>query len=102
MNYKETSVAGTSWQRAHTINISNNYNEAPVMTFYEEEILEMAGSTYKKDAGNIREVLTGPLTEFPLLNPIDGTLIGTAKYQDIQVMLFSLYLHLASLRDSAN
>ena len=39
-------------------------------------------------------------TEFPLLNPVTGEQIGTAKYQDIYVMLHSLYYYLADVRDS--
>lgn len=100
MNYKEATVNGTVWQRAHDINISNQYNQIPVITFYEEEMLETNGTTYQKPIGNIRETMENPLEEFPLINPLDGTPIGTAKYMDLQVMLFSLYLYLADLRDN--
>jgi hypothetical protein len=100
MNYKENAVSGTVWQRAHDINISNQYNQVPVITFYEEEMMEANGTTYQKEIGNIRESMTDPYAAFPLINPNDGTTIGTAHYYELQIMLFSLYLHLAGLRDN--
>lgn len=100
MNYKESSISGTAWHRAHDINISNQYNQAPIITFYEEEILDINSNNYQKEIGNIREVMTDPNAMFNLVNPIDGTTIGTAHYVDLQIMLFSLYIHLANLRDN--
>lgn len=40
-------------------------------------------------------------TEFNLLHPVTDEVIGTATYQDLQVLLYSLYLHAAELRDNA-
>lgn len=99
-DYKESNISGKKWQRAHTINISNNYNQTPVINFFEEEIVEIDGTTYQKNVGHISETMIEPTTQFTLLNPLDGTAIGTATYQDLQVMLYSLYLNLANRRDN--
>lgn len=40
-------------------------------------------------------------TPFDLLHPETGAVIGSATFQDLQVMLFSLYFHTATERDNA-
>lgn len=39
-------------------------------------------------------------TPFDLLHPETGEVIGSATYQDLQLMLFSMYFHAANLRDN--
>jgi len=37
---------------------------------------------------------------FPIINPTTGEAVGTATHQDLQVLLYSLYLHTADVRDN--
>lgn len=45
INYKETNVIGTKWTRACDVIINNPYNSTPVITFYEEEIINIDNTT---------------------------------------------------------
>lgn len=38
--------------------------------------------------------------EFPIINPITGEEVGTATHQELQVLLYSLYFHVANVRDN--
>lgn len=49
-DYKETTVNGTSWQRAQMIHISNHLGQLPTVTYQEEEILAL-------DTGNIQRLV---------------------------------------------
>ena len=101
MNYKETSVSGSKWQRAATIVFYNPHAGVPSVTFNEEELAVVGEDTYTKSVGTLSAQFTDPSVSFNLLNPADNTtVIGSATYQDAYVMLLSLYLHLANLRDT--
>lgn len=100
MNYKESSISGTSWVRANKITITNGYNEVPTIHFHEEEVAEVNGSVYRKELGAMTTEMTDGATTFPLINPMDGSVIGSATYQQLQVMMFSLYFALATKRDT--
>ena len=45
--------------------------------------------------------LTNPEEEFNLINPTDGSVIGIVKYQDVFVILHSLYISLDTPRDTS-
>lgn len=107
-NYNESTVTGSRWTRCHGGSFSNNYNSTPNIVFNEEEIVLLdGGETIKKAptgtgmAAALWTDMSNPQKEFNLLNPYDGTVIGTMKYQDIFVALHSLYMALAKERDSA-
>jgi hypothetical protein len=102
MNYKESTISGSKWQRAATIVFYNPHEGIPSVTFNEEEIAVFGtGDTYAKSTGTLSAQFTDPSVQFNLLNPADNTtVIGSATYQDAYVMLLSLYLHLANLRDN--
>lgn len=38
--------------------------------------------------------------EFPIIHPITGEALGTATHQELQVLLYSLYFHVATVRDN--
>lgn len=101
MNYKETTVSGSKWQRAATIVFYNPHEGIPSVTFNEEELAVVGSEVYQKQVGTLSAQFTDPSISFNLLNPGDNTtVIGSATYQDAYVMLLSLYLHLADLRDN--
>jgi hypothetical protein len=102
-NYKEKQVVGNRYLRSNGVYIRNELGESPSITFSEQEIIFIDGSTpVKRDITSLIEIMSEEkyTTEFPLLNPVTGEQIGTAKYQDIYVMLHSLYYYLADVRDN--
>lgn len=99
-DYKEDKIKG--WQRSNYVSIDNSYGLIPKITFKEELIVrgENGKTLLQEDAGVITEEFSDPTREFNLLNPIDDTVIGTAKYVDIYTILYSLYRDLANKRDN--
>lgn len=106
-NYKETGLAGTSYVRANSVNIWNDENNKNI-TFQEEQVITLAdGEVIRKPAGQVFSNFTAEnaSTAFPLLNPETGEpLVDGAQmtYEGVYAALYSLYLHLATERDSAN
>lgn len=100
-DYKEGKIKG--WQRSNFVSIDNTFGEVPKILFKEELLVsgENGKILLQEDAGTICEYFSDPTTEFNLLNPIDNTVIGTAKYADIYAILYSLYRDLADKRDNA-
>lgn len=100
-NYKESAVTGTQWTRSHIVVVNNDWEQPPHITFGEETRIAIAGggSIQASTGGLSSEFVTG--TEFPLLNPLDNTVIGTASHDQMYVMLYSLYMHLAAARDAS-
>lgn len=104
-NYKENEVAGTTWTRARAILITNPIGGVPAISFVEEDVFLVGQQLISRDANSIsfpaiHENFLHPMTEFPLLHPETGDVIGTSKYLDLQVILYSLYMHLAGKRDN--
>jgi hypothetical protein len=104
MKYKEKSVTGQSWTRSFQVIIENKLNETPYIRFDEEEVFVVGDNTITQFKG---DRVVAPFSqenstiEFPLMNPITNEVIAgqTAKYEDIFVLLYSLYHHLAEKRD---
>jgi hypothetical protein len=101
-DYKEQNVTGSSWLRAYSISIANPYRGQPSITFFEEKIIDTGDDFASKDVGSLSENFTAEdaQTVFNLVNPADGSAIGTATYQQVQLLLYGLYLHLANIRDT--
>lgn len=105
-NYKESQVSGTSWVRANEIIIGNPYEGMPQIHFREEEVLLVGDKTMRQPvAGMVFKPLTAsfaePATQFNLVHPDTDAVIGSSTYQDVQVLLYSLYRHLANIRDTS-
>ena len=100
-NYKEESVSGTKWIRSNRVNITNPFNGMPRVNFGEEEITVLSdGKVHTTIWDGISEEFNDPNTQFDLVNPQTGDLLGsTATYQDVYVLLHSLYISLAKKRD---
>jgi hypothetical protein len=101
-NYKEQIITGeySEYQRAYKVIITNELNKLPVIDFMEEVIatLPSGGSVIVK-RDKCDDTLSNPVETFPLLNPNDDSVIGSAEYQQIYVMLYSLYRYIANKRD---
>ena len=103
-NYKETAVSGTSYIRAREVTITNTLGGYKGIMFCEEEVSVFGNKIMRENLGAIHQEFTpeNASTEFPLLDPVTNEQIGaTATFQDVYVILFSLYYHLAAQRDAA-
>lgn len=102
-NYKETTLAGTSYVRSNSVQINNGIDSKGI-TFQETEVINLDnGDTMSKSAGSVSEAFTADnaLTEFSLINPETGADTGsTMTYQDLYVAIYSLYFKLALERDA--
>jgi hypothetical protein len=111
--YNETTVTKTTeitaFDRAYRIEVLNP-NAGPKAIRYDEETIErvtqdgVTKDTSKGPIGHLTKQFTpeNANTPFNLLNPVTGEALGsTATYADLQVLLYSLYFHLATERDNA-
>jgi hypothetical protein len=101
-NYKENSITGVTWQRCHRIDIRNPHEEPKFAVFLEEEITDLGnGKIVKSPVGQILADFTDPSAIVNLINPETGdSLNSSVTYQDIYVILYSLYIKLATERDA--
>ena len=103
-DYKETTVAGTAYTRAHQVVIANPSVGTKAVSFYEEQVINLADEQIIRQQGGVQEPFTAENAneEFALINPVDGTPLGlTMEYKDVHVALHSLYFHVAAKRDAA-
>ena len=103
-DYKETTLAGTAYTRANGITIANPLTGVKAINFSEEQVINLGNETIIRPQGGFQEPFTqdNAGTEFPLVNPLDGTPLGmNASYAEVHVMLHSLYFYLAQKRDAA-
>lgn len=101
-DYKQTTISGTSWQRAWRVECENPLQGQRQITFHEEQVLNAGNQQVLTPVGSLRVQLTADnaLTSFPLLDPDTGAQLGTATYAQVYRMLHSLYIHTATQRDA--
>ena len=107
MLYKEETVA--VYTRASDIIINNPLPSSglnPQIRFNEERAVKDPDGTLRQIGGMIGQCgieMTADIAtaSFPLVHPELDVVLGEATYQDLQVMLYSLYLHATDLRDNA-
>jgi hypothetical protein len=74
---------------------------APSVHVVEEEILTFGAEEISKGFSGFSADLAGRANDdMDLINPTTGAVIRTAKVRDVYIHLYSLYLHLAALRDA--
>ena len=103
-DYKETTVAGTAYTRAHQVVVANPSVGTKAISFYEEQVINLADEQIIRQQGGVQEPFTADNAseEFDLINPLDGTPLGlTMEYKDVHVAMHSLYYHVAAMRDAA-
>jgi hypothetical protein len=109
-NYQEGNVAGRKWRRANRVEISNPPGtDGKLVTFFETEHTELDnGRSFNEQVGKIMEPFLDPTQTFGLRNPVDDSPLLdangvqlTSNYQNVYVLLHSLYLFLAERRDAA-
>jgi hypothetical protein len=104
--YNSTNVVGESWVRSNKVFCTNLYGQNPTIYYEEEELFNFtdgrvvnskyspmipASELFTPDNANTTFELINPETELP-----SGT---TATYQDLYVLMHSLYFHLVKKRD---
>lgn len=106
VNYRETTENVTKWRRSFRVQIDNPYAGTPSVVFHEEDCLIMSdGEIIKRNAGQV-QVTFDPSTIIPLINPWTGEPITnvddvqqTASHIEAYILLHSLYIQNATLRD---
>lgn len=99
-NYRQTNLTGDVYQRAFQVVCDNMLQGVPRANFLEEEVITLS------DGRIIRQPVTGcgidfaPGTEFPLVSPVDDSVIGTGSHDQLQILLYSLYRALRSEIDA--
>lgn len=101
--YNESTITGESWRRSFQLFGINEYGSGPEITFNEEDVVLMeSGKLLKSFAGKVGTTFTAEnaTTQFQLRNPASDEYIDQySTYQDVFVLLHSLYFHLAKERD---
>lgn len=101
MNYKESDLSGSQWQRCNRITIDNRYEQTPQITMHEEIMTVVGGKRFQENAGAVY-VTFDPNAVIELLNPETGEPLGATMTQgQIHVALWSLYMAQAAARDAA-
>ena len=103
--YRAQQVQGdiSSFVKADEIYISNKDNETPFINFSEYKKTTLPdGGEISQQVSTLTQMFDSPETTFDLINPVDGSVLGSATHQEFYVMLFSLYMDLANKRDAQN
>lgn len=99
-DYKETTVDGVAWQRCKAVRIDNPRVGAITAYFDEERVVAFDTESVARDVGVVSREFS-PASTIPLLNPETLQPTGsTITHQDLYVMLFSLYIQVATDRDN--
>ena len=99
MNYKESEIIGTTYQRARLVEIHNQLGVPPHIAFIEEAVTIIPDRTIRTDVGQISTPYS-PSALIPLINPETGESLGAEMtHQQIMVAIYSLYFQLVTARD---
>jgi len=102
-DYKESTVAGTSYQRCHTVRLNNPYQEQPFIEFLEEKVINLDGQVLRQGVAGLCEKHFNPTDSFHLLDPTTNLPTGTSMtHAEFYAVLYSLYMQTALERDAAN
>lgn len=99
-NYQQTTVAGESWTRCHTVTIHNPLAGVPAIAFSEERVTLLDGETLHRWTDTLRKDFD-MAGSFPLLDPATNATTGaTMTHAQLYVALYSLYMQTAAERDA--
>jgi len=90
-----------SKQRVFGGRFGNEFNGIPWITMDEEVITEdsISGTIYHNPCGAVSAQLIDPTKSLTLRNPLDDSVLATATYGDVMVMIYSLGRQLQLDRD---
>jgi len=102
MNYKESQIQGSTWQRCKTVTIVNPHSstgQVPVAYFQEEAAVSFGGTTILTERGSC-QLSFDPQAEIDVIDPQTGDPTGeTVTHGHLYKLLFSLYMDAAKKRD---
>jgi len=100
-DYKESAVAGSTWQRCHTVTVSNQAGQVPFITFQEERVIALDGEDIHKFVDGCSKDFN-PTDSFPLLDQTTNLPTGAnMTHAELYAVLYSLYMQTALERDAA-
>jgi hypothetical protein len=94
----ETPLTGTVMKRCKRILIENPLSGIPSLSAIEELVIKDDTSKvlFTSQSGLVADSFSDPAVTFDLLNPADDSVLATKTYQDLYVMLYSIYRHLSN------
>ena len=100
MNYKESAVTGTSWQRSWRVEVANPLNGQPTITFHEETAFNTGADVITKQVGSL-SCAFNPTDTFAGIDPETNQSVGrNITHGEVYALLYSLYMDLANKRDA--
>lgn len=102
-DYKQSTVAGTTWQRCRQVVLDNPLGVVPTIRFDEQEVLAIEGRAVeiKRPMGAL-SLPFEPSKPIALRDPATGALTGeTSSYGAAYVLIYSAYMAAAEARDAA-
>ncbi len=96
MEYRNKTA--TVYMRALGVGIANELNSVPAIRFNEEWVVDGIGQGF--NGSSLRATVENPSEAFNLLNLETGEVVGSATYNDVVIMISSLYYYLADKRDN--
>lgn len=96
MQYRNKTAA--VYMRALGVSIANELNSVPAIRFNEEWVVD--GISQGFNGSSLHTTVENPSEAFNLLNLETGEVVGSATYNDVVIMISSLYYYLADKRDN--
>lgn len=102
-NYKQTQITAESWTRCNKVICDNPYTGGKMVTFIEERVIDLGDGPMTQPTGVLVEHFgeANATEQLDLIHPDTGAVIGQATFQQVYLMLHSLYMHAAIKRDTA-
>jgi hypothetical protein len=94
----------TTYVRPYQTISTGPLNAPNSMTIFEEKIMILPDASTQRiplDSAEIQATITDPNEVFNIVNPSTGAVTGTTTFAQLKVQMYSLYLHLAAVRDAA-
>lgn len=92
----------TTYVRPYQTISTGPLNGLNTMTIFEEMIVVLPDDSTVKvalDTPELQVTITDPNESFDVINPVTGTVTGTMTFAQLKIQMYSLYLHLATIRD---
>ena len=96
-------ITTTLFDRAYRVTVDYPNKATPSVRFDEERIKRVGAQDVSLGRiGAVTEQFTADnaATEFNVIDPNTGDVVGTATYNDVFQLLYGLYFHLATERDN--
>lgn len=99
--YRKGNVEGSTWKRAASILIYNDFGEVPRVAFGEQLVIEAAGEVLSKDVGTLDILVDEDVAAetFNVLGPEGEPTGEEVSIAQLANLLMSAYVHFAEKRD---